>query len=293
MPPAPATERLRRKISLHLALAAPLLFAMLACSACLKVTYPTAPEPEVPIPGFDAGKYQVQKFTAALTDRDRSLYSMQSPAVMEYTAAGKHLKAKEDIVVRRPDSLRVEARSPLGVALLIAARGNQLAIFDPGQNRFMRGAATADTLYKYVRIPMAPADAVALLMGLAPRAVVPGVNPDAVSNEGAMTIATYGDPATGTRQLGFADGQLAMVREKAPDGRVSYEVRYSDYHDIGGVMFAYVVDADFPAAQSHVTFRFLRPIVNGDVPASTFVLTPAPGATLMNLSREDVALPPV
>jgi hypothetical protein len=33
--------------------------------------------------------------------------------------------------------------------------------------------------------------------------------------------------------------------------------------------------------------------VNGDVPASTFVLTPAPGATLMNLSLEDGALPPV
>jgi hypothetical protein len=83
-----------------------------------------------------------------------------------------------------------------------------------------------------------------------------------------------------------------MVRETAPDGRVSYEVRYSDYHDIGGVMFAYVVDADFPAAQSHVTFRFLRPIVNGDVPASTFVLTPAPGATLMNLSLKEGASRP-
>ena len=84
----------------------------------------------------------------------------------------------------------------------------------------------------------------------------------------------------------------AMVRETTADSRVSYEVRYRDYHDIGGVMFPYVVDADFPTAQSHVTFRFLRPIVNGDVPASTFVLTPAPGATLMNLSREESAVLP-
>ena len=70
-----------------------------------------------------------------------------------------------------------------------------------------------------------------------------------------------------------------MVRETAADGRVSYEVRYSDYHDIGGVMFPYVVDASFPAAGSQVTFRYLRPIVNGAIPDSTFVLTPAPGAT--------------
>ena len=292
MPPALATERLRRKISLHLALAAPLLIAMVACSACFYTTYPKGPEPESPIPNWDTGKFQFQKLTAALAERDRALYSMQTPAIMEYTAGGQHLKAREDIVVRRPDSLRVEARSPLGVALLVAAQGDSLAIFEPGKNRFSRGHATAATLYRYVRIPMAPADAVALLMGLAPRDFPPDSVPDSVSNEGAMTVATYGNSTSGTRQLGFADKQLAMVRETAPDGRVSYEVRYRDYHDIGGVMFPYVVDADFPVAQSHVNLRYLRPIVNGDVPASTFVLTPAPGATLMNLSREEGALLP-
>jgi hypothetical protein len=265
---------------------------MLACSACFYTTYPKGPEPESPIPGWDAQKFQAGKLTAALAERDRALYSMQSPAIMEYTAPGQHLKAKEDIVVRRPNNLRVEARSPLGVALLIAAQGDSLAIFEPGKNRFSRGHATAETLYKYVRIPMAPADAVALLMGLAPRDFPPDSVPDSVSNEGVMTVATYGNPGSGTRQLGFAGGQLAMVRETSADSRVSYEVRYRDYHDIGGVMFPYVVDADFPVAQSHVTFRYLRPIVNGDVPASTFVLTPAPGATLMNLSREESAVLP-
>jgi hypothetical protein len=49
-----------------------------------------------------------------------------------------------------------------------------------------------------------------------------------------------------------------------------------------------VVDAKFPATGSHVTFRYLRPIVNEKIPDSTFVLTPAPGATLMYLSLDDV-----
>ncbi len=263
-----------------------LLFATIDLSACFYMQFPKGPEAESPIPGWDAGKYQVQKLTTALAERDKSLESMQTPAIMEYTANGQHLKAREDIVVRRPNNLRVEARSPLGVALLLAAQGDELAIFEPGENRFMRGEATAETLYRYVRIPMAPQDAVGLLMGLAPRDFAAGSVPASESNSGAMTIATYAGFGSGSRQLGFADGKLAMVRETAPDGRVSYEVRYSDYHDIGGVMFAYVVDADFPTAQSHVTFRYVRPIVNGDIPNSTFVLTPAPGATLMNLSME-------
>jgi outer membrane lipoprotein-sorting protein len=286
MPPAPGTKRLRRqKRCSHAALAAVLLFATIDLSACFYMQYPKGPEAESAIPGWDAGKYQVQKLTTALAERDKTLVSMQTPAIMEYTAGGQHLKAKEDLVVRKPNDLRVEARSPLGVALLLAAQGSELAIFEPGENRFMRGEANAETLYRYVRIPMAPADAVGLLMGLAPRDFAPGSAPDSESYDGAMTIATYGG-GSGIRQLGFADGNLAMVRETAADGRVNYDVRYTDYHDIGGVMFPYVVDADFPTAQSHVTFRYLRPIVNGNIPNSTFVLTPAPGATLMNLSME-------
>jgi hypothetical protein len=124
-------------------------------------------------------------------------------------------------------------------------------------------------------------------MGLAPRDFVLAGAADSISSDGAMTVVGYGNASLGIRQLGFSDGNLALVRETASDGRVIYEVRYSNYHDIGGVMFPYLVDAVFPTAQSHVTFRYLRPIVNGSVPASTFVLTPAPGATQMNLSMDD------
>ena len=36
-----------------------------------------------------------------LSERDKRLVSVQSPAVMEYTAGTQHVKAKEDIVARR------------------------------------------------------------------------------------------------------------------------------------------------------------------------------------------------
>jgi outer membrane lipoprotein-sorting protein len=261
-----------------------LLIAMVETSGCIVVRTPPVPQVPTPISGQDELKFQAQKMIGALVERDRRLASVQSPAVMEYTAGDQHVKAKEEIVAKRPDSLRVEAMSPFGVALLLAAQGSDLTIFEPGKNRFMRGHADSDTLYKYVRIPMEPRDAVGLLMGLAPPAFELGNSPDSVSKDGALIVATFGNTASGTHQLGFSDGNLAMVRETGADGRVNYEVRYSDYHDIGGVMFPYVVDATFPAAGSHVTFHYLRPIVNGVIPDSTFVLTPAPGATLMNLS---------
>jgi hypothetical protein len=268
------------------------MFALSAISSCATVTWNAPPEPESPIPGFDASKFQMQKLTDALVERGRALNSMQTDAVMEFTSTDQHVKAREDLVVLRPNSLRVEARSPFGVALLLAAQGGDLSIFEPGQNRFIRGSATADTLYRYARIPMAPADAVGLLMALAPRDFALAKGVDSVTNEGAMSVAAYSSVDAQQHQLGFAGGNLAMVRESNRAGQVVYEVRYSDYHDIGGVMFPYVVDASFPQAQSHVTFHYQRPIINASVPQSSFVLTPAPGATLMDLSHHDVTIAP-
>jgi len=67
-----------------------------------------------------------------------------------------------------------------------------------------------------------------------------------------------------------------MVRARDATGAIEYEVRYSEYQDLGGLMFPYTVEASFPVAQSRVSFHYKRPIINGDVPDSTFVLSPPP-----------------
>ena len=89
--------------------------------------------------------------------------------MMEYTGGGEHFKARENIIVQRPASMRVEVMSPLGVALVVAADGGQIAVFDPGKNTLMQGAANAATLERFARIPMAPHAAVRLLLGACPR----------------------------------------------------------------------------------------------------------------------------
>jgi hypothetical protein len=269
----PGTERRSSRTGALAALAGAIATVVSGCAAVRQPPPLVAAAPETGA--------QVKQLTESLVHRDLELVSMQTGAVMEYTAGDRHVKAREQIAVRRPDSLRVEAMSPFGVALILAARGKQLEIFEPTEHKFIRGVASADTLDRYVQIPMAPAEAVGLLMGLAPQASsLATAAPEAITTEGAMTVASWRDKMVGMRELGFAAGELAMVRERQPDGRVVYDVRYSDYHDIGGVMFPYMVDADFPLAGSHVTFRYQRPIVNGAVADSMFVLAPPPGTEI-------------
>jgi len=229
----------------------------------------------------------IHQLTQKVAERDRALVSMQTDAVMEYSAPDRQPpKVREQIVAKRPDRLRVQALSAFNVALIVATSGNQLAIFEPSRNRLTRAAATADTLNQFIRIPMAPADAVTLLMGIAPdSAALAARPPDAIMTEGAMTVASWSVENSAHRELGFQDDQLALVRMRDADGTVDYEVRYGEYQDLGGVMFPYAVDATFPKAHSRISFHYKRPIINGEVPDSAFVLSPSSGGEQANLDH--------
>ena len=130
---------------------------------------------------------------AALAERGRLLRSMQSGAIMEYSAAdGHHFRTHEEIALARPASMRVEAVAPFGATMVLAADdAGRLMIFDPSRNVLMSGGANAATLERYVRIPLAPPAAVDLLMGLAPDPAQLDLPPDSVADTEGMTVAQW------------------------------------------------------------------------------------------------------
>ncbi len=255
--------------------------AVFCACAAIAPEAPPSPPPEVSVTPDQS--VLVNHLIQKVAERDRSLVSLQTEAIMEYAAPDRHPpKVREQVTVKRPDSLRVEAMSPFSVALILVATGKNLTIFEPSKNKLMRAAATADTLNQFIQIPMAPADAVTLLLGIAPdSSALAKRRPDAIVTEGDMTVASWRNSKS-TRELGFQDGQLAMVRMRDATGAVEYEVRYDDYHDIGGVMFPYSIQATFPLAQSHMGLRYKRPIINGDLPVSAFEIAPPSAASQAN-----------
>jgi len=230
---------------------------------------------------------QAVTLTLALGDRDQRLDSLQTPAVMEYAGPNGHLKAREQIIVRRPASLRVEAMSPLGVALVVAADGGQIAVFDPSKNTLMRGPASAATLDRFARIPMAPQQAVRLLLALSPDSAILAFAPSAVRDEGAMKVLSYARSNGMIDELAFADRNLVAAREKTPAGQLIYEVNYKDYRDIGGMDFPYELEARFPSAGTAIKLRYEKPIIDGEVADSAFVLSPGPMTRQINLGLND------
>lgn len=212
----------------------------------------------------------------ALAARDRLLKSLDTPAIMEYTGPNGHLKVRERITVRRPASLRVEALSPLGVALIVAADAAQVAIFDPSRDTITRGAATAATLSRVAQIPLAPAQAARLLLALPPDAALTSAPLVPAPADNGMTALSF-TRADGTiEEIAFRDGNLALVRETTTAGALAYEVRYSDYRDIGAMQFPHTIDARFPATATTVKLRYENPAIDSAIPDAAFILTPGP-----------------
>lgn len=246
-------------------MSAVLLAAAGAVAGC--ATLPASPPGASRLPSADL---------MMLAARDRLLHSLETPAIMEYTGPQGHLKARERITVRRPASLRVEALSPLGVALIIAADATQVAIFDPSKDTITRGGATAETLSRVARIPLAPEQAARLLLALPPDgalAAAPLV--PAPADHGMTTLSATRADGT-VDEMAFLDGNLALVRETTAAGALAYEVRYSDYKDIGAMQFPHTIDARFPATATTVKLRYENPAIDGVIPDAAFILSPGP-----------------
>jgi hypothetical protein len=220
---------------------------------------------------------------SSLVQRDSLLTSLQTPAIMEYSGPAGHIKAREQVTARRPASLRIEAMSPLGVAMIVAADADHIAVFNPSNNTLMRGTATAITLARFTQIPMPPEQAVRLLLGLAPDNSILSVGPSAERFENGLRILSYAARGEASYEIGFSDDQLALVRQRDSSGNAAYEVHYSAYRDVGAMKFPFEIEAHFFASATTIKLRYLDPLIDRQIADSTFVLSPGPGTKLLEL----------
>jgi hypothetical protein len=221
--------------------------------------------------------------TLPLIERDHLLISLQTPAIMDYSGPSGHIRAREQFIVRRPASLRIDVMSPLGVALTVAADNQQIAVFNPSNNTLIRGPANAATLERFTRIPMTPAQAVQLMLALAPDNYILSAAPSVFRTEGEMRLLSYGRAGGSDYELGFSSGQLSLVRARDAAGQSTYEIHYDDYRDIGAMKFPFRLEATFFASRTAIKFRYLNPSVDREIADSTFVLSPGPGTRLIEL----------
>ena len=119
-----------------------------------------AKPPVEPLPAVSA-----QELLHGLELRAGRFEALQGLGRIRVTVAGRTQSARQVLLVTRPDRLRAEVLGPLGQTVLTVAAGEGiLTAFLPGEKRFLTGAATPDNLQRLIRVPLAPAELVRLML---------------------------------------------------------------------------------------------------------------------------------
>jgi outer membrane lipoprotein-sorting protein len=229
---------------------------------------------------------------AALAAQQAAVRGMNARVRATSWLGGERVRATVNMLVERDGHLRFEAEISLqGTVAVLATDGTRFALYDTHKNEFSRGPACPANVASMVRIPLAPAEVAAVLLGDArpPAPIDPATAKiDWDAKRGADVLAVPA-PAGGTQQFLFrGDGAartLVAVVSVAANGAPQWQTAYEDHETVGGVRVPGTIRFAEQAGNfdDGVEIKFKDRTINAAPPADAFKLTPPPGATVVDV----------
>ena len=254
-----------------------------AAAACCAHTGPTVRP--YPAPTADA-------LGAALAAQQAAVRGMNARVRATCWRGGSRLRARVTLGFARDGHLRLEAEVSLqGTVATLATDGTSFEFFDAHQNEFSRGPACPANVASLVRIPLAPADVAAVLLGDArpPAPIDPATAQIVWDDRRGADVLVVPVRAGGTMQFVFrGDGAartLIAVDRAGPDGKPLWRTAYEDHETAAGAR----VPGTIRFAEANGSFddgveiKFKDRTLNAAPPAGAFTLAPPAGATVVDV----------
>jgi outer membrane lipoprotein-sorting protein len=248
------------------------LLLLLLCSACAAV--PVLP-PETP---------DREEILGRVTARAEAVRGIKALGQVQVSLEGKNLKAQEVFQVSRPAFLRTEILGPFGTPqFFLVLDGPDLRVYNPGENRFYHGRATADHLsamLPFIPRGLTPEEVVAFLLGGIP--IPPGsVSVGRDDREGLWTLDLISD--SGRRRLWVEPGSYLVSRAEIHRPGFSAALSFSDFREINGHSFPHRIrfSAAGPRMEIGISYEDLE--LNPSLSAADFKLPVPRGAEVVPL----------
>jgi hypothetical protein len=176
------------------------------------------------------------------------------------------------VAVKRPDSVRIEALTPVGdpAAVLVSSGGN-FSLLDLRNNVFYRGPATAQNLARLLPVALRPDELVAVLTGAVPG--LPGAQPEAANRAGDGSVLTFSNGAVSQEVTVGGDLRVTQIR-RTSDHNLLWSVQL-DQHQDGRVPLLLHFEA--PGAKTQVDLRLRNAETGKEPPAAAFQLAAPQG----------------
>jgi outer membrane lipoprotein-sorting protein len=166
------------------------------------------------------------------------LQGLKGLALVKVSSTGKNFQAQEVLFVQRPAFLRLESLGPLGTPqLYLVTDGRELSLYDPGENRYYRGPATASHLSSALPVVLEPEEVVALLLGGLPL-IDPETSSLGADREKGLWILDLVSTARGERQSLWVHPQsFQILRAESHRSGSSRCLTFSDFSRVQGIFF--------------------------------------------------------
>jgi len=259
----------------RLAPASALAVVLLLASGCPK------PMPPVPRP-YPAPT--ASDLVAHLEAQRRAVHTLRAEAKVESNEeGGQRVKLTMGILVAEGGRVRLEAEAPVGgsTVAVLTADGNDFALLDARNNRFLAGPARACNVARFIRLELAPVDVVAVLTGGAPIEGEP-VKVFWDDKDGGREVLEL-RTRDGGKELLWLDGRdrkwdLLRAERYAPSGAVVWRVEHERWEDRGGgVRLPTRTHVEQPPVRSDARLRFRELEPNVGVKDEQFRLAPPNG----------------
>jgi outer membrane lipoprotein-sorting protein len=214
--------------------AAGLAFVCIGCAAARPAAPPSASDDAVPTPGA---------LETHLRNLDAALASFQGQGRLEYHGPDGKLRSASMVVVKAPDKVRIDFRTPYSITYTVVTDGSELVAYDRGEKVLYRGSPTSQNFGRYTRVPVDLAMLAALVRGLPPMPPRAGTGEIGRVPEGWR----WESPLSGGGRLAIVFSAhdwrpLSAVLSGTPDG--DFTAYFEDYEEVGGTPAAHRIRAE-------------------------------------------------
>ena len=217
---------------------------------------------------------------AALSAQQAAVRGMNARVRATSWLGGERVRATVNMLVERDGHLRLEAEISLqGTVATLATDGTTFTLYDAHKNEVSRGPACPANVASLVRIPLAPADVAAVLLGDA--RPPPPVDP--------ATATVVWDARRGADVLALpvrdGGGTLVAVDRVGGAGTPLWRTAYEDHETVGGARVPGTIRFAEQAASfdDGVEIKFKDRTLNAAPPTGAFTLAPPAGATVIEV----------
>lgn len=205
--------------------------------------------------------------------------SLQGTVALRMTHDGDRHSVKQVLLLQRPDMFRAEVLGPFGQPVMtVAAAGDRLSAFIPGESRFYSGEATPANLYRLVRLPLEVRQLLQFVFYDAPLLPEPS---GGISVENGFYVMNRQGADGRRQQLRFDEQRNLRQVQYFSNQTELLRATYDDVRTDDGLPLTLRLNLPMDDMEVELVWRDVRS--NGELPANRFRLMPPPGAQVLAL----------